>query len=117
MVRKLRRNLWAKSSLQEFLAAWLSSFWSFVAPDVLPLGKAGIKEIPNEQSVLHSMQANMPENGLYFLPGLGLPENATRGRVAKVKQKSGHPILIQASIDAVSKWDYQPFLLNGQPPT
>jgi TonB family protein len=37
------------------------------------------------------------------------------GHVARVKQKSGHPILIQAAIDAVSKWDYQPFLLNGQP--
>jgi TonB family protein len=38
-----------------------------------------------------------------------------QGQVAKVKQKSGHPILIQAAIDAVNKWDYQPFLLNGQP--
>ncbi|MGZ4854905.1 MAG: energy transducer TonB [Candidatus Angelobacter sp.] len=37
------------------------------------------------------------------------------GHVVKVKQKSGHPILIQAAIDAVSKWDYQPFLLNGHP--
>ena len=39
----------------------------------------------------------------------------SQGHVAKVKQKSGHPILIQAAIDAVNKWDYQPFLLNGQP--
>jgi TonB family protein len=38
-----------------------------------------------------------------------------QGHVAKVKQKSGHPILIQAAIDAVNNWDYQPFLLNGQP--
>lgn len=38
-----------------------------------------------------------------------------QGHVAKVEQKSGHPILIQAAKDAVSKWDYQPFLLNGQP--
>lgn len=37
------------------------------------------------------------------------------GHVSKVKQKSGHPMLIQAATDAVSKWDYQPFLLNGQP--
>jgi hypothetical protein len=54
--------------------------WSFVAHDVLPLGKAGIKEIPNEQAVLSSMKANMPEEGLYLLPGLGLPENATRAQ-------------------------------------
>jgi len=38
-----------------------------------------------------------------------------QGHVAKVEQKSGHPILIQAAKDAVNKWDYQPFLLNGQP--
>lgn len=38
-----------------------------------------------------------------------------QGHVAKVKQKSGHPMLIQAAIDAVNKWDYQPFLLNRQP--
>ena len=57
-------------------------FWSYVAHDVLPLGKAGIKEIPNEQAVLSSMKANMPEHGLYFLPGLRLPENATRAQQA-----------------------------------
>jgi TonB family protein len=38
-----------------------------------------------------------------------------QGHVIKVQQKSGHPILIQAAKDAVNKWDYQPFLLNGQP--
>jgi TonB family protein len=38
-----------------------------------------------------------------------------QGHVAKVKAKNGHPILIQAAIDAVTKWDYQPFLLDGQP--
>jgi TonB family protein len=38
-----------------------------------------------------------------------------QGHVAQVQQRSGHPILIQAAKDAVSKWDYQPFLLNGQP--
>lgn len=38
-----------------------------------------------------------------------------KGHVAKVKQKSRHPILIQAAIDAMSKWNYEPFLLNGQP--
>lgn len=54
--------------------------WSFVAHDLLPLGKTGIKEIPNEQAVLNSMKANMPEDGLYLLPGLGLPENATRAQ-------------------------------------
>jgi TonB family protein len=38
-----------------------------------------------------------------------------QGHVANAKAKTGHPILIQAALDAVRKWDYQPFLLNGQP--
>ena len=67
-------------------------FWSFVAHDVLPLGKAGIKEIPNEQAVLASMQANMPDHGLYFLPGLGLPENATRAQQAAAMEARMHKV-------------------------
>jgi len=67
-------------------------FWSYVAHDVLPLGKAGIKEIPNEQAVLSSMKANMPEDGLYFLPGLGLPENATRAQQAAAMEARMHKV-------------------------
>jgi hypothetical protein len=67
-------------------------FWSYVAHDVLPLGKAGIKEIPNEQAVLNSMKANMPEDGLYFLPALGLPENATRAQQAAAMEARMHKV-------------------------
>lgn len=67
-------------------------FWSFVAHDVLPLGKAGIKEIPNEQAVLSSMKANMPEDGLYLLPGLGVPENATRAQQASAMEARMHKV-------------------------
>jgi protein TonB len=28
---------------------------------------------------------------------------------------SGHPLLRQAAIDAVSQWVYRPTILNGQP--
>lgn len=67
-------------------------FWSYVAHDVLPLGKAGIKEIPNEQIVLSSMKATMPDSGLYFLPGLGLPENATRAQQAAAMEARMHKV-------------------------
>lgn len=67
-------------------------FWSFVAHDVLPLGKAGIKEVPNEQAVLTAMKANMPEDGLYALPGLGLPENATRAQQAAAMEARMHKV-------------------------
>jgi len=67
-------------------------FWSFVAHDVLPLGKAGIKEIPNEPIVLAAMKANMPDNGLYLLPGLGIPENATRAQQAAAMEARMHKV-------------------------
>ena len=45
----------------------------------LPLGEAGITEIPNESAVLSSMQRNIGEKaGLYIFPGLSLGENAIR---------------------------------------
>lgn len=37
------------------------------------------------------------------------------GRVSKMKAVQGHPILVQAGLDAVKQWEYQPFLLNGEP--
>ena len=68
-------------------------FWSFVAHDVLPLGKAGIKEVPNEPAVLAAMKANgLPEAGLYLLPGLGIPENATRAQQAAAMEARMHKV-------------------------
>ena len=37
------------------------------------------------------------------------------GNIAELKLISGHPLLVQASMDAVSKWRYQPTLVNGEP--
>jgi hypothetical protein len=54
------------------LFAWLS-----VAHVLLPLGEAGISEIPNEGPVLESMKASISKDGFYFFPGFGLPEGAT----------------------------------------
>jgi len=50
-----------------------------IAHMFLPLGEAGIREIPNEKSVLDAMQSSIGEKpGLYIFPGLGVGENATR---------------------------------------
>jgi TonB family protein len=37
------------------------------------------------------------------------------GTVQDLKLLSGHPILVSAAMEAVSKWRYQPTLLNGVP--
>ena len=53
--------------------------WTSIAHMALPLGEAGIAEIPNESAVLNAMQSNIGEKtGLYIFPGLGVGKNATR---------------------------------------
>jgi len=37
------------------------------------------------------------------------------GTVQELKVVSGHPLLIQAALDAVRNWRYRPTMLNGQP--
>ena len=38
-----------------------------------------------------------------------------RGNVTQMKVVSGHPLLVQAAVNAVQQWKYQPTLLNGEP--
>jgi periplasmic protein TonB len=37
------------------------------------------------------------------------------GAIENLKVISGHPMLIQAALDAVRQWRYKPYLLNGEP--
>jgi len=37
------------------------------------------------------------------------------GKVAQLEVMSGHPLLVQAALDAVKQWRYKPTLLNGDP--
>jgi len=55
--------------------------WTSIAHMALPLGEAGIREIPNEQAVLAAMKANIGEqSGLYLFPGVGLGPNPSRAQ-------------------------------------
>jgi protein TonB len=38
-----------------------------------------------------------------------------QGAVENIKVISGHPLLVQAAIDCVKQWVYEPTYLNGQP--
>jgi hypothetical protein len=59
--------------------AVLMFLWTFVAHMVLPLGQAGMKELPGGSNIMETMQANLQDNsGLYRLPGFGLGANPTR---------------------------------------
>ena len=37
------------------------------------------------------------------------------GKVAQLEVVSGHPLLVQAALDAVKQWRYRPTQLNGEP--
>jgi hypothetical protein len=52
--------------------------WTAIAHMVLPLGEAGIKEIPNEPAVIAAMRSSLGDSsGLYLFPGMGLGPDAT----------------------------------------
>jgi hypothetical protein len=53
--------------------------WTSIAHMALPLGEAGIGEIPNESAVLSAMQSDIGEQtGLYIFPGPGVGRNTSR---------------------------------------
>jgi hypothetical protein len=65
-----------------FLAALLGGIamfiWTSIAHMALPLGDAGIREIPNEAALLDAMRSSIGKKpGLYLFPGLGLGPNPT----------------------------------------
>ncbi len=67
--------------------------WTSIAHMALPLGEAGVREIPNEQAVLAAMQANIGgKSGLYLFPGFGLGPNATRQQRKEAMQHMGEKI-------------------------
>jgi len=37
------------------------------------------------------------------------------GVVERLKLMGGHPLLVQAAMDAVAQWRYRPFMRNGRP--
>lgn len=40
---------------------------------------------------------------------------STGGTIQALKAVSGHPLLVNAAVESVSRWRYQPTLLNGEP--
>jgi hypothetical protein len=68
-----------KILLTGILGGIVMFIWTSVAHMSLPLGEAGIHEIPNESAVLSAMQSNIgDQTGLYIFPGSGVGNNATR---------------------------------------
>ena len=65
--------------LAGILGAIAMFIWTFIAHMVLPLGDAGVSEIPNEQAVTAAMQSSIgDQSGFYFFPGPGLGHKPTK---------------------------------------
>lgn len=65
--------------LAALLGAILMFIWTSLAHMALPLGEAGVGEIPNEAAVLTAMQNKIAgKDGLYVFPGLGLGPNPSK---------------------------------------
>jgi len=68
-----------KILLAGILGGIVMFIWTSLAHMALPLGEAGIREIPNESAVLSAMQSNIgDQTGLYIFPGPGVGKDATR---------------------------------------
>ena len=68
-----------KILLTGILGGIVMFIWTSVAHMALPLGEAGIREIPNESAVLSAMQSNIgDQTGLYIFPGPGVGKDASR---------------------------------------
>ena len=85
-----------------FLAGLLGGIamfaWTSLAHMVLPLGDAGVKEMPNEQGVLSAMHSTLGEaSGFYFFPGTGLGPNATMRQKRAAMDQYGLKLAVNPS--------------------
>ncbi|MBZ5591663.1 MAG: hypothetical protein LAP39_05470 [Acidobacteriia bacterium] len=85
-----------------FLAALLGGIamfaWTSLAHMVLPLGDAGIKEIPSEQGVLSALHSSLGETpGFYFFPGTGLGSEATMQQKRAAMDQYGQKLAVNPS--------------------
>ena len=67
-----------------------------------------LRRVPPEYPML-AQQARV--QGMVVLDAKVGPD----GRVSSVEVLAGNPLLIEAAVEAVRQWRYQPLLLNGVP--
>lgn len=65
------------------------------------------RKIPDYPAMARSMRV---EGKVVFQAVIG-----TAGTIQQLQLVSGHPLLVQASMDAVRQWRYRPTMLNGDP--
>ncbi|HEY2115230.1 MAG TPA: energy transducer TonB [Candidatus Angelobacter sp.] len=94
----------------------------FVQPKVDPsqpvFGALVIEPSRAEEMLVHKVEATYPQMArVAHIQGNVILHVLIdkQGHVANIKALQGHPLFIQPARDAVKQWEYQPFLLNGEP--
>jgi hypothetical protein len=73
-----RKLMTTRIILAGVLGAIAMFIWTAIAHMALPLGEAGIGEIPNDEALLKAMESSAgAKAGLYIFPGMGLGPDAT----------------------------------------
>ena len=62
--------------------------WGALSHMALRLGSVGLKEIPNETSVLSGLRSNIAEPGVYFFPCMNESAGMTASRTASRSRSS-----------------------------
>ena len=77
-----------KRILLAALLGGLAAFvWSSISHTVLPLGEAGVRTLPNEETTLEGLRGSIPEPGLYLFPLMGNPSEASEEEQARWAEK------------------------------
>jgi hypothetical protein len=64
--------------------------WGAISHMVLPLGEMGLKSLPNEAAVIEGLKAGIPDEGLYFYPGIDMKSASAEDQTAwEAKIRSG----------------------------
>ncbi len=90
------------------------------APDesAKPPRKLRVSQSVMEGNLIHKIEPRYPQMArIAHIQGDVLLTTIIdkQGDVKNLRAVSGHPILIQAALDAVRQWKYKPYLLNGEP--
>ncbi len=91
----------AKVVLGGLLAGIVVFFWGAFSHMVLPLGKMGVHQITNEESVIGAVRDSVREPGFYFFPGRDMSKQASESEervwMEKVKKGPVGVLIVQPS--------------------
>jgi len=82
-----------------FVAGIVVFFWGAFSHLVLPIGNMGVRQIPNEDSVIGAIRNAIQEPGFYFFPGMDMSrapsESEQQAWNAKLKEGPAGVLILQ----------------------